>query len=49
MVPSLFLTHVQVCVRETVFEVLIYFTGHEDEEVQLKALTAIGKRFDIKD
>ncbi|RUS79411.1 hypothetical protein EGW08_012824, partial [Elysia chlorotica] len=31
-----------VCVRETVFEVLIYFTAHEDEEVQLKALTAIG-------
>ncbi|GFS10541.1 nipped-B-like protein [Elysia marginata] len=32
----------KVCVRETVFEVLMYFTGHEDEEVQLKALTAIG-------
>lgn len=32
----------KVCVRETVFEILMYFTSHEDEEVQLKALTAIG-------
>ncbi|BFZ16564.1 hypothetical protein BsWGS_19603 [Bradybaena similaris] len=32
----------KVCVRESVFDVLSYFVGHEDEEVQMKALTAIG-------
>ncbi|XP_005090101.1 nipped-B-like protein B [Aplysia californica] len=32
----------KVCVRETVFDVLTYFLNHEDEDVQLKALTAIG-------
>uniref|UniRef100_A0A2C9MAH1 Nipped-B protein n=1 Tax=Biomphalaria glabrata TaxID=6526 RepID=A0A2C9MAH1_BIOGL len=32
----------KVCNRETVFDVFIYFVGHEDEDVQVKALTAIG-------
>ncbi|XP_059166950.1 nipped-B-like protein [Physella acuta] len=32
----------KICVRETVFDVFMYFVGHEDEDVQLKALTAVG-------
>ncbi|ESO95734.1 hypothetical protein LOTGIDRAFT_214826 [Lottia gigantea] len=32
----------KVCVREKVFDVLTYFMCHEDEDVRLKALTALG-------
>lgn len=33
----------QVCVRQKVFDVLYYFIHHEEEEVQHKALTALGQ------
>jgi hypothetical protein len=33
----------QVSVKDKVFEVLLYFITHEDEEVQLKALAGLGK------
>ncbi|XP_050412412.1 nipped-B-like protein [Patella vulgata] len=32
----------KVCVREKVFDVLTYFMCHEDEDVRLKALNALG-------
>ncbi|XP_025080871.1 nipped-B-like protein B isoform X1 [Pomacea canaliculata] len=32
----------KVCVRQKVFDVLFYFIHHEEEEVQHKALTALG-------
>jgi len=32
----------QTSLKETIFDVLIYFTQHEDEDVQSKALTGIG-------
>ena len=32
----------QVSIKDRVFEVMLHFMKHEDEEVQLKSLTAIG-------
>ena len=34
-------------VKDKVFEVLLYFITHEDEEVQLKALAGLGNKFNL--
>ena len=35
----------QVSVKDKVFEVLLYFITHEDEDVQVKALAGLGKLY----
>lgn len=33
----------QIVIKEKVLELLLYFTTHEDEEVQIKAIIGLGK------
>lgn len=36
----------QIVIKDKVLELLLYFTTHEDEEVQLKAIIGLGKLHD---
>lgn len=41
---QLLICHVfQIVIKDKVLELLLYFTTHEDEEVQLKAIIGLGK------
>ena len=33
----------QESLKETIFDVLVYFTTHQDDDVQLKALMGLGE------
>lgn len=44
LITHLIIYHVfQIVIKDKVLELLLYFTTHEDEEVQLKAIIGLGK------